>query len=457
MGKSWGASRAPTVGLAIALIIAAALHGCFCATAPGLRLLTGGKKAAAGAGGTIGHSAVFTVNGNVYPLGYYSVSINIGNPPKAFELDIDTGSDLTWVQCDAPCTGCTKPRQSLYKPNNNLIPCGHNLCSSIHSTGKINCPEPSEQCDYEVEYADHGSSLGVLVADSFPLRLINGSFLSTRLGFGCGYDQKNPITGTPPTAGVLGLGSGKASIVTQLKNMGLFQNVIGHCFSGQGGGYLFLGNYLVPSSGVSWTPMLQTVSEKHYSAGPAELLFGGKHTGLNGLQLIFDSGSSYTYFNSAVYKSTLDMIKKDLNGKLKDAPEEKALSVCWKGAKPVKSLQDVKNHFKPLALSFTRSKNVQLLVPPENYLIVTKSGNVCLGILNGGEVGLGNLNVIGDIFMQDKLMIYDNEKRQIGWISSNCNKLHNLVEGEYNKEICQRYAVNLGILEEQQCPSSWTY
>lgn len=39
---------------------------------------------------------------------YYSVSVSIGRPPKTFDLDIDTGSDLTWVQCDAPCTGCTK-------------------------------------------------------------------------------------------------------------------------------------------------------------------------------------------------------------------------------------------------------------------------------------------------------------------------------------------------------------
>jgi hypothetical protein len=39
---------------------------------------------------------------------YYSVNVNIGHPPKQFDLDIDTGSDLTWVQCDAPCTGCTK-------------------------------------------------------------------------------------------------------------------------------------------------------------------------------------------------------------------------------------------------------------------------------------------------------------------------------------------------------------
>jgi hypothetical protein len=36
------------------------------------------------------------------------VNLNIGRPPKQYDLDIDTGSDLTWVQCDAPCTGCTK-------------------------------------------------------------------------------------------------------------------------------------------------------------------------------------------------------------------------------------------------------------------------------------------------------------------------------------------------------------
>lgn len=49
-------------------------------------------------------------------LRYYYVLLNIGNPPKLFDLDIDTGSDLTWVPCDAPCNdpcdapcnGCTK-------------------------------------------------------------------------------------------------------------------------------------------------------------------------------------------------------------------------------------------------------------------------------------------------------------------------------------------------------------
>ncbi|KAJ0888646.1 putative aspartic peptidase domain superfamily, Peptidase family A1 domain-containing protein [Helianthus annuus] len=51
-----------------------------------------------------------------------------------------------------------------------------------------------------------------------------------------------------------------------------------------------------------------------------------------------------------------------------------------------------------------------------NNLIITAQGNVCLGILNGTEAGLGDdLNLIGDISFQDKLIIYDNVNKQIGW------------------------------------------
>ncbi|KAJ9166681.1 hypothetical protein P3X46_021391 [Hevea brasiliensis] len=374
---------------------------------------------------SFGSSLLLPVAGNVYPLGYYSVSLNIGNPPKLFELDIDTGSDLTWLQCDAPCTGCTQPLDRLYKPKNNVVPCADPLCSAIHSGGKFQCESSNDQCDYEVQYADDGSSLGVLVLDYFPLRLMNGSLLRPLMAFGCGYDQKNPGSlPPPPTSGVLGLGNGKTSFVSQLQDLGVIKNVIGHCLSRLGGGFLFFGDHLVPSSGISWTPMTRSSLDKHYTSGPAELLFGGKSTGIKGLELIFDSGSSYTYFSAQIYQSTLNLIRKDLSGKpLKDAPEEKALSICWKGAKPFKSVSDVKSYFTPLALSFTKSKNVQLQLPPEDYLIVTKNGNVCLGILNGSEVGLENFEVIGDIFFQDKLVIYDNGNHQIGWVPANCDRL----------------------------------
>ncbi|XP_061341957.1 aspartic proteinase Asp1-like [Gastrolobium bilobum] len=398
-------------------------------------------------------SAVFRIQGNVYPLGYYTVSLHIGYPPKLFDLDIDSGSDLTWVQCDAPCKGCTKPRDQLYKPNNNLVQCKDQLCAVVQlSTTDHQCAAPDDQCDYEVEYADHGSSLGVLVQDYIPLQFTNGSMVRPRIAFGCGYDQKYSGP-TPSTAGVLGLGNGRASILSQLHSLGLIRNVVGHCLSGRGG-FLFFGDDFIPSSGIVWTPMLPSHSEKHYSSGPAELFFNGKPTSVKGLELIFDSGSSYTYFNSEAYQAVVDLVTNDLKGKqLKRATEDPSLPICWKGAKSIKSLSDVKNYFKTLALSFTKAKNMQMQLPPEAYLIVTKHGNVCLGILDGTEVGLGNLNIIGDISLQDKMVIYDNEKQKIGWVSSNCDMLPS-VDRDFEDGFPQPYAANFGIFADR-CPATY--
>ncbi|KAK1323341.1 Aspartic proteinase Asp1 [Acorus calamus] len=369
-------------------------------------------------------SAVFPVHGNIYPDGLYYVSLGIGDPPKPYYLDIDTGSDVTWIQCDAPCVSCVKGPHPPYKPKKEkLVPCIDALCQAIHANDDYQCENPNDQCDYEVEYADKGSSLGVLVKDAFSVRFTNGSLLQPKLAFGCGYDQQG--FGSPsPWDGVLGLGRGKSGIVTQLRDQGLIRNVIGHCFGSRGGGYLFLGDDLVPSSGVAWAPMSRSQSQKHYSAGQANVYFGKQSLGIRDFSVVFDSGSSYTYFSSRAYRALISRLKKDLPAKvLKEAPEDTTLPVCWKGVRPFKSIHDVKAYFKPLTLSFTSARKALLEIPPERYLILTSHGNVCLGILNGTQAGLKDLNIIGDISMQDLMVIYDNEKNQIGWIPVDCKRL----------------------------------
>nr|KAJ0227953.1 hypothetical protein LSAT_V11C100020530 [Lactuca sativa] len=130
-----------------------------------------------------------------------------------------------------------------------------------------------------------------------------------------------------------------------------------------------------------------------YKLGTAELFLGGKTTRMKGLPIVFDSGSTYTYFSGEAYKALYSMLMNDMKGKkVYITNEDKSLPVCWKGSKPFKSIYD-------------------------------KNGNACFGILNGSEVGLGNINVIGDISFQDKIIIYDNEKQQIGWTPANCNRL----------------------------------
>ncbi|KAL2924615.1 Aspartic proteinase Asp1 [Bienertia sinuspersici] len=306
-------------------------------------------------------SVILPIYGNVYPRGFYYVAILVGDPPRPYFLDPDTGSDLTWLQCDAPCVRCTRGPHPLYKPSSDLVPSRDPLCAAVQPEF-YKCESP-DQCDYEVEYADGGSSLGVL----------------------CGYDQI-PGPSHHPLDGVLGLGKGKVSIVSQLSDQGFTRNVVGHCLSGRGGGYIFFGDQVYDSS---------------------QLVYGRRFTGVENLHVIFDSGSSYTYFASQAYHILVSQLTRDLHRtSLKDAIDDDTLPVCWKGRRPFKSIRDARKYFKPLALSFGGGKYAAHFdIPPENYLIIS------------------NYNIIGDISMQDKMIIYDNEKTMIGWGYANCERM----------------------------------
>ncbi|KAF3788622.1 Aspartic proteinase [Nymphaea thermarum] len=400
-------------------------------------------------------TVIFPMNGSVYPDGLFYVTMWIGKPPKPYFLDVDTGSDLTWLQCDAPCISCSQGAHPLYKPKKtNLVPCRDPQCISLGSLREYECEKPDQQCDYLIEYADRSSSLGVIVKETFYLRSASGTLLRPSLSFGCGYDQRGSLANLQSAAdGILGLGSGKPSIVSQLKDHGIATNVIGHCISPQGKvGYLFFGDDLVPSTkSATWIAMHSHPSGK-YSPGPANLIFGKQR--IKDLMVIFDSGSSYTYFTSRVYEVLLSEISKDLSGKpIKKTREDIALPLCWQGPKAFTSFSEVNNYFKQMVLEFKNSKKAKLTMSPENYLIITAQGNVCLGILNGTEVDLGDLNLIGDISMQSHVIVYDNEKHQIGWAPANCNRLP-IFDGA-TQFSSQCHGADVPTNEFKQCPATY--
>uniref|UniRef100_A0ACD5WA95 Uncharacterized protein n=1 Tax=Avena sativa TaxID=4498 RepID=A0ACD5WA95_AVESA len=367
-------------------------------------------------------SAVFQLQGDVYPTGHYYVTMNIGDPAKPYFLDVDTGSDLTWLQCDAPCQSCNKVPHQLYKPTKTkLVPCAASACTTLHGAQSPSkkCAVP-QQCDYQIKYTDSASSLGVLVADNFMLNLRNSSSIRASLTFGCGYDQQVGKNGVAQAAtdGLLGLGKGSISLVSQLNQQGITKNVIGHCLSTNGGGFLFFGDDVIPTSLATWVPMVRSTSGNYYSPGSGTLYFDRLPLGVKPMEVVFDSGSTYTYFAAQPYQATISALKAGLSKSLTQVSDP-SLPLCWKGQKVFKSVSDVKKDFKSLFLSF--GKNSVMAIPPENYLIVTKYGNVCLGILDGSVAKL-NFSVIGDITMQDQIIIYDNERGQLGWIRGSCSR-----------------------------------
>lgn len=407
-------------------------------------------------------TAILSLKGNVVPYGLYYVTMNIGNPPQQYFLDVDSGSDLTWVQCDAPCVSCAKGPNRLYKPK-ALVPDKDPLCAAVQvgSGHNRNHKRASKQCDYDVEYADSGYSMGVLVKDNVRVFLTNKTVLTTNSVFGCAYDQQGPLAASPArTDGVLGLGRGMASLPSQWAKQGLIKNVIGHCISGGGrdGGYMFFGDDLVSTWAMTWVPMVGRPSIKHYNVGVAQMNFGNKPLDNDGDGqklggIIFDSGSSYTYFTNKAYGALLSSIKENLSGKqLEQDSSDSFLPVCWRRKKGFRSVAEAAAYFKPLTLNFRSTpshlKRKQMDILPEGYLVVNKRGNVCLGILNGTAMGNVDTNILGDISLQGRIVVYDNEKNQIGWARADCQKIPKAATQRRVLHSCQPLAEQFGALED---------
>ncbi|GFP89775.1 aspartic proteinase asp1 [Phtheirospermum japonicum] len=371
-----------------------------------------------------GSTFYFPIDGNVYPDGYYTVTMSIGNPPKSYVLDVDTGSDLTWVQCDS-VPFLQPPSDPYYELTPKVVVLCHDpACIALGSLSDHVCDPPlyDQPCVFNAHYDDGVSSEGILVRDSVRLAFRNGGTVAPKLAFGCGYPKKDGVSIHQPIRdGILGLGKGATGILKQLRDMGVIRNVVGHCLSSQGGGYLFFG--AIHLLGIAWKRISREAEQ--YFLGSANILLGGEATDIRGLDIVFDSGSTYTYFNSNAYSALLDLLTRNLNRRLKDAVD--ILPVCWGGERPIGSIGEVASYFLPLAFNFIDEnvidQNVQFQMDPKSYLLITDKGNVCLGILNGSEVGLNDYtNLIGAISMQDKLVIYDNEKGRVGWTAvKTCN------------------------------------
>ncbi|KAE8694219.1 Eukaryotic aspartyl protease family protein, putative isoform 2 [Hibiscus syriacus] len=214
----------------------------------------------------------------------YFTYMLVGNPQRPYFLDIDTGSDLTWIQC-------------------------------------------------------------MLLAAVVPR---------------CAYDQQGILLNTlSKTDGILGLNRAKVSLPSQLTSKGIINNVVGHCLATDvaSSGYMFLGDEFVPNWGMSWVPMLGSPSIKFYCTQLVKINYGSSSLSLGGQDrnigsVVFDSGSSYTYFTKQAYDELVSSLSEVSElGFLQDASDP-TLPICWRAPFPIRSVMDVKKFFKTLTLQF---------------------------------------------------------------------------------------------------------
>ncbi|XP_073099847.1 aspartic proteinase 36 isoform X2 [Elaeis guineensis] len=202
--------------------------------------------------------------------GLYFAEIGIGTPPKKYYVQVDTGSDILWVNC-VTCTRCPKKSDlgielTLYDPkgshSGSLVSCNENFCTSTYG-GEIEGCSSNKPCQYSVMYGDGSSTAGYFVTDVVQYNQVSGNHQTTpanaSVSFGCGAQQSGDLgSSSEALDGILGFGQSNSSMISQLAAAGRVRKVFAHCLDTiKGGGIFAIGNVVEPK--VKTTPLIPNI------------------------------------------------------------------------------------------------------------------------------------------------------------------------------------------------------
>lgn len=256
----------------------------------------------------------------------YVITVGIGSPAVTQTMSIDTGSDVSWVQCK-PCSQCHSQADSLFDPSSSStyspFSCTSAACAQLAQDQEGNGCSGSE-CQYIVPYADGSSTTGTYSSDTLTL----GSIAVTNFQFGCSQSESGF---NDQTDGLMGLGGGAQSLASQ--TAGTFGAAFSYCLppTPSSSGFLTLG--AGSTSGFVKTPMLRSSQVPTiYGVFLQAIRVGGKQldipTSVFSAGSVMDSGTVITRLPATAY-SALSSAFKDGMKQYPPAPPSGILDTCF--------------------------------------------------------------------------------------------------------------------------------
>lgn len=350
------------------------------------------------------------------------MNISIGTPPVTVVAIADTGSDITWTQCQ-PCTNCFKQNFPLFNPQNSStyknLPCLSKLCQAFESSS---CSKNS--CKYRASYGDQSYSNGDLAVDTFTFGSSSKQPVSIpAIGFGCGHDDGGNFNEL--TSGIVGLGGGPLSIVNQLSEKidGKFSYCLIPISKGSkvSSTISFGSNAIVSGPGVVSTPLVDKDPVTYYylsldsvSVGDSNLKFKTNSNSGGDLKaeeqegnIIIDSGTTITFLPSKFYDKFLQEVSNAISA-TSIADPEGLFNLCYKDEEGFELLvPKITFHFRGADLN---------LQPSSTFLEVEK-GVFCLVINPSDE-----LAIFGNLSQMDFLIGYDLVNKMVSFKRTDCTK-----------------------------------
>ncbi|GMI67161.1 Atypical Aspartic Protease in Roots 1 [Hibiscus trionum] len=345
--------------------------------------------------------------------GEFLMYLSIGTPPKSYSAIMDTGSDLIWIQCK-PCSQCYHQSSPIFDPKKSStyakLSCKNRLCKALPQS---TC---DKGCKYTYSYGDYSMTQGEMATET----LTFGKVSVPKIGFGCGKDNEGE--GFSQGAGLVGLGRGALSLVSQLK-----EPKFSYCltlFDDTQKSTLLMGSIARVDraiGAVKTTPLIRNplqpslyyLSLDGISVGRTRLhikksSFALRKDGTGGL--IIDSGTTITYLEEGAF----DAVKKGFTKHMKlplDNSGAAGLDLCFTlplGTKEVK-VPKLVFHFK----------GADLDLPAENYMIAdSESGLVCLAMGSSNDI-----SIFGNVQQQNMMVLHDLKQQTVSFVQTQCHKL----------------------------------
>ncbi|XP_008673981.2 aspartic proteinase nepenthesin-1 [Zea mays] len=355
----------------------------------------------------------------------YLMELAIGTPPVPFVALADTGSDLTWTQCQ-PCKLCFPQDTPIYdtavSSSFSPVPCASATCLPIWSSR--NCTASSSPCRYRYAYGDGAYSAGVLGTETLTFPGAPGVSVGG-IAFGCGVDNGGLSYNS---TGTVGLGRGSLSLVAQL-GVGKFSYCLTDFFNTSLGSPVLFGalaELAAPSTGaaVQSTPLVQSpyvptwyyVSLEGISLGDARLpipngTFDLRDDGSGGM--IVDSGTTFTFLVESAFRVVVDHVAGVLRQPVVNASSLD--SPCFPAATGEQQLPAMPD----MVLHFAGGADMRL--HRDNYMSFNQEeSSFCLNIAGSPSA---DVSILGNFQQQNIQMLFDITVGQLSFMPTDCGKL----------------------------------
>ncbi|CAL9164774.1 protein ASPARTIC PROTEASE IN GUARD CELL 1-like [Musa acuminata AAA Group] len=363
------------------------------------------------------------ISGASMGSGEYFSRVGVGSPPKPLYMILDTGSDVSWVQC-LPCADCYEQSDPVFDPSDSssytLLSCDSSLCHSLalsacrNSTYSSSGPAAAadERCLYQVMYGDGSYTVGDFATETLTF---GGSASVSEVAMGCGHDNEGVFDSA---AGLLGLGGGPLSFPTQIS-----ARSITYCLVDRDSNASSILNISTAASTPSSTltaPLLRNpLLDTFYYVELTGISVGGKmlpippsafaideSTGAGGV--IVDSGTSVTRLQEAAYATLRDDFQAQMDA-LPPAERMIPFDTCYNlSSRASVTVPSVAFHFP---------EGKALLLPAKNYLIpVNDEGTYCLAFAPSPVA----FSIIGNVQQQGTRVIFDLVNDRVGFTPDMC-------------------------------------